>query len=182
MAKIPFTKLGVNIKSFTENKNIIWNDQQIEIKQYLPIQGKLALVSKVVNLSLMEDTNFANPIKIKVYSALEIVFAYTNIGFTDKQKEDIPKLYDSLYASGLINKIIDEIPAEEYNYIIAGINETINAFYKYKNSVLGVLENISNTYNENTLDISQLFEKISDPEQLATLKEMMQVSGYMEEE
>ena len=44
----------------------------------------------------MDNNNFANPVKLNVFLRLEIIFNYTNISFTDKQKEDLVKLYDIL--------------------------------------------------------------------------------------
>ena len=43
------------------------------------------------------------------------MYAYTNINFTDKQKEDPTKLYDILVSSGLVSKVINIIPVAEYN-------------------------------------------------------------------
>ena len=181
MAKVSFTKLGITKSNAVEEKNILtWNDQDIEIKQYLPIQEKLELVSKVIEASLAEDSFFANPIKIIIFSNLEFIFAYTNISFTENQKKDVPKLYDLLSNSGLIDAVIAKIPKNEYDFVLKSINETIESIYKYKNSVLGVLETISSTYNSEAINLEQLFEKIGNPEQLATLKQMLETSGYMD--
>ena len=57
--------------------------------------------------------------------------AYTNLSFTEKQKEDYAKLYDLFEENGIIDLIIAEIPEREYNYIIDGVNETADAVYKY---------------------------------------------------
>jgi hypothetical protein len=58
-------------------------------------------MSTVINNSA-DDNNFANPVKTRVFTMLEIMYAYTNINFTEKQKEDPAKLYDILLSSGLI--------------------------------------------------------------------------------
>ena len=84
MAKVSFTKLG--LKKNEEVKTIKFNDIEIEVKQYLPANDKLALIGNVINNS--HSTNFANPVLIEVMGSLEIIYAYTNINFTDKQKED----------------------------------------------------------------------------------------------
>ena len=181
MAKVAFTKLGITKNSIEiENKKIIWNEQEIEIKQYLPVQEKLELISNVVNLSLSEDTSFANPVKIEVYAALEIIFAYTNVSFTEKQKEDTPKLYDLLNKSGFIDAVCSQIPEEEYNFIFDGITESIESIYKYKNSVVGMLEAISMSYDSSSMDLDAIFSKISDPGQLATIKNLINASGYLD--
>ena len=91
MAKVSFTKLGLS-KNQSIN-NVAWNDCIIEVKQYLPINEKLNLISNVINFA-HDENNYSNPVKVDVYTALEIMYAYTNINFTDKQKEDVTKLYD----------------------------------------------------------------------------------------
>jgi hypothetical protein len=42
MAKIAFTKLG--LKPNKEIKTIVWNEQTIEVMQYLPVNDKLELM------------------------------------------------------------------------------------------------------------------------------------------
>ena len=178
MAKIAFSKLGITKTSIEEeNKKIIWNDQEIEVKQYLPVQEKLELISNVVNRALGEDTNFANPVKVEVFAALEIIFGYTNVTFTEKQKEDTPKLYDLLNQSGFIDAVCEAIPEEEYDFIFNGIGESIEAIYKYKNSVVGLLETISTDYNNLDLDITSLGEKLSNPDNLTLLKDVLTKLG-----
>ena len=144
MAKVAFTKLGLKINS--DIKTIDFNEQNIEVKQYLPVNDKLDLISKVINLSA-DDNNFANPIKIEVYSTIAIIEAYTNITFTDKQKENITKLYDMISSSGMFNIIAENIPTEELDNLFAGIEETVEAVYKYRNSLMGIFETITTDYS-----------------------------------
>lgn len=175
MAKIAFSKLA--LKKQEEIKTIDINNNVIEIKQYLPVNDKLALISKVVNLSHDSDNNFPNPIKVEIIGTLEIIYAYTNLSFTDKQKEDIGKLYDLLDSNGVVTAIIEQIPEEEYSFVINGINETIEAVYKYQNSVLGILDSISQDYSNLELDATKIQNEIADPENLKLLKGIMTKLG-----
>ena len=108
MARIPFTKLKCKIN--TDEIPVQIGEETIAVKQYLPIQEKLELIGKVVMQAHEQDENYSNPVKAGVYRDLEVIFAYTNISFTDKQKEDLPKLYDMLYSSGIISEVIKNIP------------------------------------------------------------------------
>ena len=175
MAKIAFSKLA--LKKQEEIKTIDINNNVIEIKQYLSVNDKLALISKVVNLSHDSDNNFPNPIKVEIIGTLEIIYAYTNLSFTDKQKEDIGKLYDLLDSNGVVTAIIEQIPEEEYSFVINGINETIEAVYKYQNSVLGILDSISQDYSNLELDATKIQNEIADPENLKLLKGIMTKLG-----
>lgn len=175
MAKIAFSKLA--LKKQEEIKTININNNAIEIKQYLPVNDKLALISRVVNLSHDSDNNFPNPIKVEIIGTLEIIYAYTNLSFTDKQKEDIGKLYDLLDSNGVVTAIISQIPGDEYDFVVSGINDTIDAVYKYQNSALGILDTIGQDYSNLELDAQKLQEKMNNPENLALLKDVLTKLG-----
>ena len=174
MAKLAFTKLGLKLNN--EIKTINFNEQTIEVKQYLPIQDKLELISNVINLSA-DENNFANPVKVSVYTTIEIISKYTNINFTEKQKEDTPKLYDLLISTGLVTEIIKAIPEEEYDEVLKGIADSIEAVYTYRNSVLGILDNISTDYSNLNLDASEIQKKLADPENMEFLKSVLTKLG-----
>lgn len=178
MAKLGFTKLG--LKPNNEIKMVEFNGQEIEIKQYLPIEEKLDLITNVINLSTDEKNTFTNPIKIKVYMALEIIEKYSNISFTEKQKENPTKLYDLMSGNGLVKTIIDALPSIEYDEILNGIEESVKAFDNYKNSIMNILDSLSKDYSNIDLDLSTIQEKITDPEALATIKQLANLSGLID--
>lgn len=174
MAKVGFTKLGLKVNQ--DVNYIEFNEQSIEVKQYLPVNDKLELISNVINSSV-DNNNFANPVKISVFSTLEIFYAYTNINFTEKQKEDPTKLYDMLISSGLVAAVANAIPEAEYHEIMRGIADSINAVYTYRNSVMGILESISQDYSGLDFDATAIQSKIADPENMALLKEVLTKLG-----
>lgn len=174
MAKLSFTKL--NLKKLDQIKTLTLGENTIEVKQYLPVNEKLDLIARVLN-GAHDENNFPNPIKIDVIGTLEIIMAYTNLTFTDKQKEDIGKLYDLLEENGIINQIIELIPEAEYNFVIDGIDKTIDAVYTYQNSVLGILESVNTDYANLNLDATEIQNKLNDPNALATIKEVLNKLG-----
>lgn len=173
--KPTFAKLGLKINN--EVKTIKFNDQEIEVKQYLPVNDKLALISRVINLSSSSSYNYANPVQVDVIGTLEIIFAYSNISFTDKQKEDLPKLYDLLDSSGLANAIVEAIPADEYEFLIKGIEESIESVYQYKNSVVGFLEIIGKDYSNLSLDAEAIKANLADKKNLELVNEILTKLG-----
>lgn len=175
MAKLPFTKLG--LKKNQEIKTLTWNEQVIEIKQYLPMQEKLQLMSKVINLSHDKDSNYSNPIKVDVYTKLNIIENYTNITFTDKQKEDVCKLYDLFKESGLMEEIFSAIPEQEIMEIENSIKKAIKSIYAYQNSVMGILDNVSSDYSNLNLDALSIQEALGDPNNLTLLKQVIDKLG-----
>lgn len=174
MAKISFNKLG--LKAQNNIKTIEVNNQCIEIKQYLSVNEKLILISNVINLAA-DENNFYNPVKIDVFTALEIIRAYTNITFTEKQKEDPVKLYDLLIENKIFYKIIAEIPYDEWEYLYTNIKKCVDSIYNYKNSIMGILENITQDYSNLDFDATEIQKKIGDPENIALLKEILSKLG-----
>lgn len=174
MPKIGFTKLG--LKPNNEIQYIEFNEQTIEVKQYLPVEEKLELITNVLELS-HDSNNFSNPVKVSVYTTLEIIEKYTNVNFTEKQKENPTKLYDLLVGNGFAAAVIKAIPEPEYNEILTGIKQTIKSVYKYQNSILGILDTISQDYSNLNLDATEIQKKLADPNNMELLKGIMTKLG-----
>lgn len=175
MAKVAFTKLGLKRKDEVKTVNV--NNNVIEVKQYLPINDKLALISRVINLSHDSSNNFANPVQVEVIGTIEIIMAYTNLSFTEKQKEDYAKLYDLLEENGITKDLIGAIPEDEYAFLIDGINDSIEAVYKYQDSILGILEVISQDYSNLDFDATKIQQQLADPDNLSLLKDVLTKLG-----
>ena len=175
MAKVSFSKLGLTKNQ--EVKILNWNEQNIEVRQYLPISEKLELISNVINFAHDGNANFANPVQVEVFTGLELLYAYTNISFTDKQKEDPAKLFDLVKSSRLLDNVIMLIPANEYTDLVTGVQNSITAIYAYQNSVMGVLDNISTDYSGLNLDATEIQKALSDPNNMALLKNVLTKLG-----
>ena len=174
MAKVTFSKLGLSKN--TEVKEIEWNGQTIEIKQYLPIEEKINLVGKVLNESV-DDNGYYNPIRLNIYTNMEIIMAYTNISFTEKQKDDILKLYDLFYGCELVDKIFETIPEDEVSDITDWTYEAIDNIYGYRNSAAGIMEAIGRDYSDLELDADKIKGDIANPENLTLLKDVLTKLG-----
>ena len=174
MAKVSLTKLGLKVNQ--DVKDIEFNGQIIEVKQYLPVNDKLELIGNVIN-SAHDENNFSNPVKVSVFTTLEIMYAYTNINFTEKQKEDPTKLYDMLISSGFACEVFRAIPEEEYHEIVSDVEDSIEAIYTYRNSVLGILDNITNDYDSMNLDATNIYNKLADPDNMDLIKQVLTKLG-----
>lgn len=169
MAKIPFTKLGLKVNNNVHQLN--YNDNIIEVKEYLPIKEKLELVSRIINLA-SDDNGYYNPMKIDIFMIMEILYAYTNLNFTDKMKEELFKTYDVVVSSGIVQRVIN-IMGTEYDIIRDNVWSTIKSIYEYKNSAAGVISLISQDYSNVNLDLDAIQEKIENPEQMEFLKQVL---------
>ena len=174
MAKIAFSKLALTKN--TEVATFTWNDQIVEVKQYLPIQEKLDLIASVLN-QCQDDNNFINEGKMTLFMNLEVVFRYTNITFTEKQKEDPAKLYDLLAGSGFFDDVFTVLPQSEYKCIIMWLSKTADHIYAYRNSVYSILDALNTDYSNLELDAEALKEKIADPNSLTLLKDVLTKLG-----
>lgn len=174
MAKIAFSKLGA--KPNIEVATFVWGEYEIEVRQYISIKDKAEMMSKVINAA--SDTNgFYNPLRIKLHLTLETLYYYTNISFTEKQKENTDKLYDSVISSGLFEQVVSLIPKDEWKELQNTIWHTISNIYDYRNSIVGILDTITTNYDSTKLDIDALQESIANPETLTLLKDIMSQLG-----
>ena len=174
MAKVGLSKLGLKVDASVTP--IKWNDQEIEIKNYLPVQEKLDLCARIINESV-DDQNFYNPGRVAVYQVVEIVLAYTNISVTEKQKEDPCKLFDLFTSSGLIGQIYNHISSNELGAITSIVEGTIDNIYKYKNSALGIMQSIVEDYKNVELDTEQIKANLSDKDNLDLLRQIVTKLG-----
>lgn len=162
--------------TFDNVKTLDINGQTIEVIQYLPVDKKLELIGRVVNLAHDADYNFANPLKMQVYLELLMIMEYTNIEFlVDETNELInaPITYDRLVQSGILSRLLEAIPYEERHAIEKYSRRTIHSIYDYQNSALGIVTNIANNKTNFTDEINDLYAKLADDENVAFVKEVM---------
>ena len=176
MAKVSFSKLGLTKN--TDIKNFEYNGQNIEVKQYLPINDKASLVASILNYTLNNGENrFPNPLQIEVFTMLLVIEKYTNITFTEKQKEDPAKLFDLITGSNLWDLIVMNLNANDYGMLLKYIRESINSYYDYHNSIFGILDSINNDYNNLNLDATEIQKALGDPENMALLRDVLSKLG-----
>ena len=174
MAKLSFNKL--KLKMPEEVVNINFNEQIIEVKKYLPINQKLEMVGNVLTLAA-DENRFWNIGKLDLFFALEIIKYYTNIAFTEKQLEDPCKLYDLIESNGLFTEIAEAIGELELENIYNMLMDTVEAIYTYNNSVMGILDTISQDYSNLNLEASDIQRKLADPNNMTLLKDVMAKLG-----
>lgn len=157
MSKVSY--LNLKLKTDTSTEIIDWNNNSIEIKQYLPIEEKYNLI--MVTLQEAKESNIYNPLKIDLFFHLNLVYMYTNINFTEKQKEDASKLYDNLMSSGLLAQIISKIPTEEYDMLYTYLENVKNDLDKYGQSFKAILDAIINELPEKASEAMKILESFN---------------------
>ena len=76
---------------------------------------------------------------------------------------DLPLLYDIVLSSGLAEKILSEIPQDEYDQIVKSILNSIKAIYAYQHSALGILNAVATDYSNLKFDANEIQQKLADP-------------------
>ena len=179
MAKVPFSKLQacVNGSDCTLGYyNKAGEEIKYEVKYYLSFKEKLDLVSNIINQSI-DDNGFYNPMRVKLFMTLETVYAYTNLSFTDKMKEDPFKLYDILVSTGIFKEIVRAISEDDWKEIQESVWDTIENIYEYRNSAMGILNTLYSDYNNLNLDATDIQNKLADPENMSLLKDILTKMG-----
>ena len=137
--KVSFANLKLKVN--TEVNEFDYLDNKFEVLKYLPISDKFDLVNIVLQNSKRKD-GYYDPIQLEKYFNLYIVYMYSNINFTDKQKEDEDKLYDLLESNGIINEIISHMEEAEYEDLLEKLNETKESEMSYITTAAAMIRNI----------------------------------------
>lgn len=174
MAKLAFSKLGLKVQDQVDN--ILFNDNTIEVKRYLPLKDKIELVQTIVN-ETVDDKGYYNPIQLEAFKVIEVTAAYTNITFTEKQREDVYKLYDQLVSSGFWAVVWESIGEVERSYIDSKLAKIIDNIYQYRNSAVGVLENINMDYDKLAEDAKEIEGSLSNKENLSLVRDVLSKMG-----
>ena len=158
MSKVSYANLKLKID--TDVNTFDFQGQKIEVLKYLPVEDKYDLV--MITLQKAKENGIYNPLKLDIFFHLHLVYMYTNLSFTEKQKENELKLYDCLASNGFIYQLMNNIEDEEYNFLFNMINETVRNEMKYKNSAAGTIQSIIQDLPANAEAAAQIVESF-DP-------------------
>lgn len=138
MAKVSYANL--KLKPISTTSSFEFGGQEIEVLNYLPIEDKYDLV--MITLQKAEQDGIYNPLLLDLYFHLHLVYMYTNLSFTDKQKENEPKIYDTLTSNGFFDKFFEVLDEVEYAELMSYIEELQNMTLHYRNTAGAVLQSI----------------------------------------
>lgn len=175
MAKVSFTKLN-KIKSL-EPVDVQLGEETISVVQYLPLEKKLAIMQNIIEQAGNNEEGFYNIVKLTVFYTIEMLRAYTNISFTEKQLEDPQKLYDIIVLNNIWNEVKKAIPQSELTDIWENTCALAREITDYNHSALGILNLVSNDYDNLNLDVKEMTEKLSDRTNLTLIKDLLTKLG-----
>ena len=155
MAKVSFTNLKLKRNDKVNTFNI--GETVVEVKQYLPLEDKYDLIEVALQEAKANGVAL-NPLLLDAYFYLNVVFMYTNISFTDKQRENLFKLYDILESNGIITAAIEQIPEDEFDYLFTAYEEAVENAKAKENSVGGMISNFIEELPKNAEKAAALIE------------------------
>jgi len=166
---------NMKLKVDTSTKTVdLGNNVSIEILKYLPIEEKSNLIE--ITLQKAFENGIYNPIKLDMYFSLYLVYLYSNFSFTDKQREDEEKLYDTLKSNGILDKIIDAIDDNEYNDLYTMLVETEDKKMEYRKSLIGLVNELANSVSENADALKEIADKFQ-PEKFQNVIDFAQAAN-----
>lgn len=161
MAKVSFASM--KLKTQDDVIKIQIADKEVEIKKYLPAKDKNNLI-EITLQNATEGTVF-NTFLMDVYFHTYMIFAYTNINFTDTQKEDILKLYDILETNGVIEAVIAALDAEaghEYKDLREYMLEMADYTSKYMLSAKAIADDLMQYAPDKAEQITNTLENFDE--------------------
>ena len=138
-----------------------WNGKTVEVKKYLHVDSVYDII--MITLQKSYEDGIYNPVKLDVYFHLNLVYLYTNLVFTEEEREDEFKLYDELYSSGFIKKFLEFVDSKQYSEMQDDISEIIDNRMKYSNSAASVMRKFVDDLPENAADAAKIVENF-DPQ------------------
>lgn len=157
---------NMKLKLNTDVKTFDFKDQKVEVLQYLPARDKYDLL--MITLQKAEEDGIYNEFKLNLYFELNLVFMYTNISFTEKQREDEFKLYDNLRSNGFFELFFEAINIDEYNELFAQLNTIKEEMVKNSQSVGAVINKLIDDLPKNAEAAASIVNSF-DPKQFAAV-------------
>jgi len=90
-------------------------DKSITIAEGISVKDTNNLIMATAMKAVSEG--FINKYLLKIYFNLHMIYMFTDIEFTDEEKEDELALYDKLVEDGVVAAVIDAIPSSVYDEI-----------------------------------------------------------------
>lgn len=173
MSKIAYSKIGLKVN--TEVNKFTFNNQEIEVLHYLPVEDKIDLIE--IALQKAEEDGIYNETMLDMYFHLNMVYLYSNITFTEKQKENEPKLYDAMVSSGFMAAFLQAMDEDEYTAVFNDLQRVRASREKYDLSTAAIVKSLIVDLPENAKTAAAIVDGF-DPAQFQRLLNFAKASGF----
>lgn len=137
-----------------------FENKPVQVLRYLPVQEKEDIIEVAYQKAII-NSNF-NPILFNIYFLLNVVYSYTNLTFTDEQRRDEKKLYDTICSSGLLDIILNNIPESEMTFFEDNIEDYVSQSLVQDYSAVGIFNNVVGSFNTFSKVISDKLSNVDE--------------------
>lgn len=184
-------KVKISVLKDLVNGNIGLDDIPFEVKEYLPFKDKVALIDRVVALSLVETNGVSkiNHIFKQFFYEIELLRAYTNLDFSavDKHRNDVEKyveklvaFYDLLKQSGVLDALLHRIPTEEKVFIKNCIDKQVVEQQQVENSLANMIGKLIDVINNKIPEMEQAIKNFK-PEDFKFVVDALKLNNSLPE-
>lgn len=164
----------LKLKKNNEIKEIEWDGNIIKVSQYLPIINKLDIITLAVQEGFSQDVYISNA--VQAISQVFTVMYYTDLEFTQEEKNNPFILYDEMKSNGLLDEIFKAIPSEELEDIYEGLFTFQRAKEETRLSLSATIRELLETLPDKFEEIGKLVENF-DPEQYENVLNFAKANG-----
>ena len=147
---------NIKIDTINEYNTFIFNNKDIKVLKYLPIEDKFNLIMTAIQKSNINGVY--NPIRLKVFYNLNIVYLYTDIDFDIEDRVDEAALYDNLFTTGLLDLIYENIDEEELRVLDHMFEQCLDVEEKYRNTAAAVISKLIDDLPNNVEAAKEMVE------------------------
>ena len=172
----------LNLHADSSTTTCTINDQEVTVKYSIPLQDKIDLVQ--ITLQKAEEDGIYNELKLDAYFTLNYIYLYTDIEFSDEDREDELALYDILNSNHVLDDILiaqsvdskgDEV-APEYEMLFETLQIMMDRNLDYKNTAAAVLQKVIQDLPANAEAARQIVESF-DKEKYSEVVEFAQAAN-----
>lgn len=167
-----FEKIKANVVETPSMEMEIFGET-VAIKQYLPMEDKLEIVTSVIQGCFIDGKH--NPLIEEIMFSVQLVMKYTDITFSDSDLEDILAVYDVLEENDVINKVISYVA--EYSTLYEMLQLSVKEEKEYKKSFIGVVEKLIEIIPGAIKDVKEQFEGLGVEKMAENLYESLAKKG-----
>jgi hypothetical protein len=168
-----FKDMNVTLKN--ELKTVqIGDNIKFNVKQYLPAEDKNALLE--IAMQTADQGTILNTFALDAIFHTYLVFKYTDIEFTQEEKENLFTLYDILEDNGIIDAVVAAIPKTEYESLRTYLNEMVDSYLTYRNSARALVEQFSMFAPQVAQNLAEMSQNI-DTDKLAQVINLADIVG-----
>lgn len=173
-SKVSFSTLKLKVDDGVNTFNFA--EKEIEVRKYLPIEEKRDLVDVAIQKSVKMESGRIDEVELEKNFNLNIVYLYTNLNFTEKQREDEGKIYDQLRCSGLLDEVVAHMDQDEYREVLDYLTLTKESYTKYSESLMAGVATVLEQLPQRMREAVEIMNSGLKPESFENVKAMVDLA------